>query len=142
MEIRKLRTLANLTFLTVAGNPLCDMPHYRLYIIYHLRGLDVLDGKRITQEERLEAERRFDQQEVDALHNEVYDIREKYEQLQEEHNKSLHELQSSHSKDNQLQQTSSQSYLHMPSISVLLVSLVSQIVFILLFRLLCTIRII
>lgn len=97
-----MRGLPNLTYLTVAGNPLCDMPHYRPYIIYHLRSLDVLDGKRISQEERAEADRRFDQQEVDALHTEVYELREKYEQLQDEHNKSLNDLQNSQVKDDQL----------------------------------------
>lgn len=60
-ELRKLRALPNLTYLTVAGNPASDLPHHRLYLIFHIRTLDVLDGRRITSDERDEAARRFDQ---------------------------------------------------------------------------------
>ncbi|KAF6026022.1 CNTRL [Bugula neritina] len=100
-EVRKLRGLANLTFFSIAHNPLCDLPHYRLYIIFHLQSLDVLDGRRITSEERMEANRRFDQDEVQALHAEVYEIRSKYETLQEEHDKSLRDLENSQQNDSQ-----------------------------------------
>ena len=40
--------------------------------------------------------------EVDALHTEVNEMHAKYERLQDEHNKSLHDLESSQHKDSQL----------------------------------------
>ncbi|XP_067941683.1 centriolin-like [Watersipora subatra] len=108
-EIRKLRGLPNLTFLTIAHNPCCELPHYRLYIIFHLRTLDVLDGKRITAEERAEAARRFDQEEIEALHLEVNEMQQKFEHLQDNHNRSLQELERSQRSDSQLVKASRES---------------------------------
>ena len=53
--------LANLTYLTMADNPITELPHYRLYAIFHVRSLDVLDGKRVTPDERQQADQRFGQ---------------------------------------------------------------------------------
>lgn len=41
-------------------------------------------------------------EEVDALHSEVNEMQSKYERLQDEHNKSLHDLESTQHKDSQL----------------------------------------
>ena len=57
----RLRHLQDLTDFAIAGNPLCDLPHHRLYAIFHLRSLEVLDRVAVVDKERHDAETRFAQ---------------------------------------------------------------------------------
>lgn len=43
----------------LAGNPVSDLPHYRLFLIFHLRSLECLDGQPISEQEREKAHQRF-----------------------------------------------------------------------------------
>ena len=60
-ELAKLKPLPDLTELTVAENSLCMIPHYRLYLVFHLRTLQVLDSQPVTEQERRNARDRFEQ---------------------------------------------------------------------------------
>ena len=60
-EINKLRPLRDLTQLTIAENPVTQIPHCRAYIIFILRTLSTLDGQNIAQQERDSADSRFAQ---------------------------------------------------------------------------------
>jgi len=60
-EIWKLRPLNNLVELQMSDNPVTQLPHSRLYVIFHLRTLDFIDGKQISFEERQAAHLRFNQ---------------------------------------------------------------------------------
>ena len=59
-----MRPLQDLTNLDLQGNPLCSLPHYREFVIYQLRSLDVLDGQKVSREERRQADVRFAQGEA------------------------------------------------------------------------------
>lgn len=48
-------------------------------------------------------------EEIEALHTEVVDMQQKFERLQEDHDRSLHELESSQRNDSQLLRTTSES---------------------------------
>jgi len=63
-ELAKLKPLPDLTELTVAENPLCQIPHCRLYLIFHIRTLQVLDSQPVTEQERRNARDRFEQGEI------------------------------------------------------------------------------
>lgn len=58
-EVSKLKSLKDLTSLFLAENPVANLPHYRLYIIFHLRSLEDLDGQPVTNCDREEALERF-----------------------------------------------------------------------------------
>lgn len=58
-EVSRLRSLSSLSELAMSGNPACSLQHSRLFLLYHLRTLDRLNGLPITQEERGHAHQRF-----------------------------------------------------------------------------------
>lgn len=58
-ELAKLKLLKSLTELMLADNPVSKLPHYRLYLIFHLRSLEFLDGQPISEQERENARQRF-----------------------------------------------------------------------------------
>ena len=60
-DISRLRPLKDMISVTMSANPLSDLAHYRLYAVFHLRSLGVLDGQRIMEQERIQAEERFAQ---------------------------------------------------------------------------------
>lgn len=60
-ELAKLKPLPDLTQLTVAENPVAGLPHYRQYLVYHLRTLEVLDSQPVTERDRQMARDRFEQ---------------------------------------------------------------------------------
>ena len=64
LEITKLRPLQDLNNLDLQGNPLSSLPHYREFVIYQLRSLDVLDNQKVSMEERRQADMRFAQGEA------------------------------------------------------------------------------
>jgi hypothetical protein len=42
--VQQLRDMPKLIILDLLGNPLCQTPDYRLYVVYYMRKLKVLDG--------------------------------------------------------------------------------------------------
>ncbi|CAJ0958257.1 unnamed protein product [Ranitomeya imitator] len=58
-DVSRLKPLKDLTSLVLADNPVANLPHYRPYVIFHLRSLNSLDGQVITIQERQEAHDRF-----------------------------------------------------------------------------------
>jgi Leucine-rich repeat len=66
-ELVKLRPLNNISELVAADNPVSQLSHYRLFLIFHLRTLQILDGKTIDFQERQLADGRFSQGEYDVL---------------------------------------------------------------------------
>ena len=87
LEITKLRPLQDLTNLDLQGNPFTSLPHYRQFIVYHLRSLHVLDDQTITREERREADMRFAQEEVQRLEGELIKQEKLYQASQDEKDK-------------------------------------------------------
>ena len=60
----RLRPLPDLSQLSVEGNPLADLAHGRQFIIFQLRSLEFIDGKKVTEDERGAADNRFGQGQV------------------------------------------------------------------------------
>ncbi|XP_024846691.1 leucine-rich repeat-containing protein 72 isoform X4 [Bos javanicus] len=50
--VKELKGMLNLKTLTLYQNPLCQYNLYRLYIIYHLPGVELLDRNQVTEKER------------------------------------------------------------------------------------------
>nr|XP_055056552.1 centriolin isoform X4 [Misgurnus anguillicaudatus] len=91
-EMAKLKLLKNLTSLTLAENPVAGLPHYHLFLIFHLRSLEILDGQPISAQEREEANRRFHMEEVEHLEQELELKAEEISRLQREQTAALEEL--------------------------------------------------
>ncbi|XP_016397491.1 centriolin-like [Sinocyclocheilus rhinocerous] len=92
-EITKLKPLKNLTCLTLAENPISSLPHYHLFLIFHLRSLEILDGQPISPQEREQAHQRFHMEEVERLEQELELRTEEIAQLQREQTTALEELE-------------------------------------------------
>ncbi|XP_027001490.2 centriolin isoform X2 [Tachysurus fulvidraco] len=92
-ELAKLKHLKSLTELMLAENPVSDLPHYRLFIVFHLRSLQFLDGQPISEQEREKAHQRFHSEEVDRLEQELEVRGAEIERLQEEKAAALKELE-------------------------------------------------
>uniref|UniRef100_A0A7S1HYF6 U2A'/phosphoprotein 32 family A C-terminal domain-containing protein n=1 Tax=Eutreptiella gymnastica TaxID=73025 RepID=A0A7S1HYF6_9EUGL len=58
-EVNHLRAVPRLIILDMSGNPLCKDKEYRLYSIYHLKKLKVLDGVSIDGHESAKAKETF-----------------------------------------------------------------------------------
>lgn len=43
----------------LAENPVSNLPQYRLFLVFHLRSLEFLDGQPISEQERAKAYQRF-----------------------------------------------------------------------------------
>ncbi|XP_065864022.1 U2 small nuclear ribonucleoprotein A' isoform X1 [Euphorbia lathyris] len=65
VEIDPLASLPKLQFLSLLDNNITKKPNYRLYVIYKLKSLRVLDFKKVKSKERLEAENLFASKEVE-----------------------------------------------------------------------------
>ncbi|KAL9266665.1 U2 small nuclear ribonucleoprotein A'-like protein [Drosera capensis] len=59
IEIDPLASLSKLQFLSLLDNSITKKPKYRLYVIYRLKALRVLDFKKVKKKERLDAENMF-----------------------------------------------------------------------------------
>ncbi|KAM5145706.1 centriolin [Mantella aurantiaca] len=92
-DVSRLKTLKDLTSLFLADNPVANLPHYRLYIIFHLRSLNVLDGQPITNQERQEAHERLNIEEVEKLERDLEKKVKEIEDLESQKAKVLNELQ-------------------------------------------------
>ncbi|KAK7165153.1 hypothetical protein R3I94_003505 [Phoxinus phoxinus] len=91
-EMAKLKPLKNLTNLTLAENPISSLPHYHLFLIFHLRSLEILDGQPISPQDREQAHQRFHMEEVERLEQELELRVEETAQLQRERTAALEEL--------------------------------------------------
>ncbi|XP_035234664.1 centriolin-like isoform X2 [Anguilla anguilla] len=92
-ELLKLKPLKNLTELLLMENPVFNLPHYRLFLVFHLRTLERLDGQVITQQERELAYQRFHMEEVERLEQDLEARRGEVESLREEQSIALQELE-------------------------------------------------
>nr|CAB3232457.1 centriolin [Phallusia mammillata] len=90
-DVVRLRGLHDLTVVTIYGNPLCDLPHHRPYILFHLRNVDKLDGQIVSMAERQEATQRFSQEELDRLSRELENTTNQLQQTVELHSRSMEE---------------------------------------------------
>uniref|UniRef100_A0A8C3Q1N8 Centriolin n=1 Tax=Chrysolophus pictus TaxID=9089 RepID=A0A8C3Q1N8_CHRPC len=91
-EVAKLKPLQDLTSLFLAGNPVASLPHYRLYVIFHLRALENLDGQPVTNHDRQEALKRFDLEEIEKLERELENAIKEMENLKLNQSKVLEQL--------------------------------------------------
>ncbi|XP_042734875.1 centriolin isoform X2 [Lagopus leucura] len=91
-EVAKLKPLQDLTSLFLAGNPVASLPHYRLYVIFHLRALENLDGQPVTNRDRQEALQRFDLEEIEKLERELENAIQEMENLKLNQSKVLEQL--------------------------------------------------
>ncbi|KAG9354507.1 hypothetical protein JZ751_001217 [Albula glossodonta] len=102
-EISKLKPLKNLTELLLCENPVSNLPHCRLFLVFHLRALERLDGQIITQEEREMAYQRFHMEEVERLEQELEAQLGEMESLREEQTIALQELEQQEALNRKLQ---------------------------------------
>lgn len=65
VEIDPLASLQKLQYLSLLDNNITKKPNYRLYVIYKLKSLRVLDFKKVKNKERLEAKTLFASKEVE-----------------------------------------------------------------------------
>ncbi|KAI9125905.1 hypothetical protein K1719_003323 [Acacia pycnantha] len=65
VEIDPLASLPKLQYLSLLDNNITKKPNYRLYVIYKLKSLRVLDFKKVKNKERLEAKSLFSSKEVE-----------------------------------------------------------------------------
>lgn len=70
-DIGHLSPLKSLTILSCLGNPVTRKPNYRLFTIYTLPALRLLDFTRVRQKERLEANKLFNSKKGKALLTEI-----------------------------------------------------------------------
>ncbi|XP_029466666.1 centriolin isoform X2 [Rhinatrema bivittatum] len=92
-DVAKLKPLRDLTSLFLAENPVANLPHFRLYTVFHLRSLECLDGQEVTNQERQEAHERFNIEEVEKLERELERKMKEIEELKDQRTKVLAELQ-------------------------------------------------
>ncbi|PIA41930.1 hypothetical protein AQUCO_02100044v1 [Aquilegia coerulea] len=64
-EIDPLSSLSKLRFLSLLDNNITKKPNYRLYVIYKLKSLRLLDFKKVKHKERVEAEKLFASKEAE-----------------------------------------------------------------------------
>ncbi|KAM4012359.1 LOW QUALITY PROTEIN: centriolin-like [Anomaloglossus baeobatrachus] len=103
-DISRLKALKDLTSLVLANNPVTNLPHYRLYVIFHLRSLSSLDGQVITIQERQEAHNRFNLEEVEKLETDLEKKMKEIEELQTQKTNMASELHSQDQLNKSLQQ--------------------------------------
>ncbi|GLD92807.1 hypothetical protein PINS_up001386 [Pythium insidiosum] len=58
-EVQHLKTLPKLTILDVSGNDITQATDYRLYTIYYLRRVKVLDGETVSPQEQSDAKQKY-----------------------------------------------------------------------------------
>lgn len=92
-EITKLKPLKNLMSVTLAESPIFSLPHYHLFLIFHLRSLEMLDGQPISAQEREQAYQCSNMEEVVHLEQELELRTEQISQLQGERTTALKELE-------------------------------------------------
>ncbi|XP_042334632.1 centriolin isoform X2 [Sceloporus undulatus] len=92
-EVAKLKPLKDLTSLSLADNPVANLPHYRLYTIFHLRSLQDLEGHPVTNHDREEALERFNLEEIESLEKDLEKTMKEVEDLKNKQSDLLEQLQ-------------------------------------------------
>ncbi|XP_032994259.1 centriolin isoform X2 [Lacerta agilis] len=92
-EVAKLKSLKDLTSLFLADNPVVNLPHYRLYTIFHLRSLEDLEGQPVTNHDREEALERFNLEEIENLEKDLEKTMKELEDLKTKHSDLGEQLQ-------------------------------------------------
>ena len=72
IEVTKLRSLQDLGNFAMEGNPMALMEHSQQFVIFQLRSLKKLDGKEITEDDRLMADERFAQGKYFYIHLQLF----------------------------------------------------------------------
>ncbi|KAL5012079.1 hypothetical protein ScPMuIL_010630 [Solemya velum] len=91
-ELSKLKTLTDLTHLTVSENPLSELTHYRPYLVFHLRTLEILDSQAVTEDDRKHAKDRFSQEEVERLEKQLEQEEARVHKLEEDNSNVVQEV--------------------------------------------------
>ncbi|XP_072344661.1 centriolin isoform X2 [Scyliorhinus torazame] len=107
-DVTKLKPLKELISLTLADNPIAHLPHYRLYVIYHLRSLNCLDGQPVTIQERQEARNRFDLEELEKLEKELERKMKEIEQMELDQSKATENIRKQEQLNKSLKQEKQQ----------------------------------
>jgi centriolin len=66
-DVTHLTPLKNLVNVGMHGNPLASLPHYRLFVTFHVPHLDMLDTAAVTSQMRTDATQLFKEQEHETL---------------------------------------------------------------------------
>ncbi|PVD21840.1 hypothetical protein C0Q70_17642 [Pomacea canaliculata] len=103
-EMAKLKTIPDLIHIDIKGNPLSELPHARLFLVFHLRCMETLDSQAVTSLEREQAQSRFSLDEVQNLERQLEQGESRYRQLEESHNRSEQERSQQEVSQNQLLQ--------------------------------------
>uniref|UniRef100_A0A8C6XHL0 Centriolin n=1 Tax=Naja naja TaxID=35670 RepID=A0A8C6XHL0_NAJNA len=107
-EVAKLKPLKDLTSLFLADNPVVNLPHYRLYTIFHLRSLEDLEGQPVTNCDREEALERFNLEEVEYLEQNLEQMTKEIERLQNKQSGLLEQVQQQEEQNKSLKQKQEQ----------------------------------
>ncbi|XP_029141667.1 centriolin [Protobothrops mucrosquamatus] len=107
-EVAKLKPLKDLTSLLLADNPVVNLPHYRLYTIFHLRSLQDLEGQPVTNCDREEALERFNLEEVEHLEHNLEQMTKEMEHLQNKQSDLLEQIQQQEEQNKSLKQKQDQ----------------------------------
>ncbi|XP_077986474.1 centriolin-like isoform X2 [Glandiceps talaboti] len=91
-EVARLRPVRDLVQINIADNPLCELPHSRLFIVFQLRTLEILDGKSVDFKERQLAQERFEQEEIENLEGQIEQHEKKFRSMEDEKSKTLTEI--------------------------------------------------
>lgn len=83
-DLNNLKSLRNLLSLTIFSNPMSEMDHARLYAIFALPTLAVVDDAPIDDDERTAASTRFNREEVDNLEQELLQARQEIQAMKDE----------------------------------------------------------
>ncbi|XP_053551905.1 centriolin [Bombina bombina] len=92
-DVSRLKLLKDLSSLHLADNPIANLPHYRLFTIFHLRSLNSLDGQPVTNQEREEAHNRFNIEEIEKLERDMERKEKEIEELENQKANVTSELQ-------------------------------------------------
>ncbi|KAM3825334.1 centriolin isoform 1-T1 [Vipera latastei] len=107
-EVAKLKPLKDLTSLLLADNPMVNLPHYRLYTIFHLRSLEDLEGQAVTNCDREEALERFNLEEIEHLERNLEQMTKEIECLQNKQSDLLEQIQQQEEQNKSLKQKQDQ----------------------------------
>uniref|UniRef100_A0A803SV20 Centriolin n=1 Tax=Anolis carolinensis TaxID=28377 RepID=A0A803SV20_ANOCA len=107
-EVAKLKPLKDLTSLFLADNPVANLPHYRLYTIFHLRTLQDLEGRPVTNHDRQEALERFNLEEIENLEKDLEKATKELEDLKNKQSDLLEQLQQQEEQNRLLKQKTTQ----------------------------------
>ncbi|XP_023557331.1 centriolin isoform X2 [Octodon degus] len=103
-DVSKLKQLQDLTSLILVENPVVTLPHYLLFIIFHLRSLESLEGQPVTTQDRQEAFERFSLEEVERLERDLERKTVETEELKNKQKRFLEEIKNQDKQNKSLKQ--------------------------------------